>query len=106
MTGRLLAAMDRGARVVVYGALSRRPCQIHYGDLSTRDKRVEGLHLSTWAAGKNVLSLLAAQRTMRRLIATDLRSEVAAIFPLEQVDAALSQYLVGMTRGKVLITPR
>lgn len=105
MTGRLASLLPRRSRVVVYGALSEQTCQVHPGSLIFRDVRIEGFWLSTWFQRLQPAELLRGALTVQRLLASELKSEVRACFPLEESDRAIDLYRSRMTEGKVLLLP-
>jgi NADPH:quinone reductase-like Zn-dependent oxidoreductase len=106
MTNRLVRALAVGGRVLVYGALEKGPCQVDPGVMIFAGKSVEGFWLRDWLRQKNLLAQFLAMRNVQKLLATDLKTEVQARVPLEEVAKALEQYVSGMTRGKVLLVPR
>ena len=69
-------------------------------------KSVEGFWLQDWLRKKNLLAQFLAMRNVQRLLGSDLKTEVQARVPLEEVTKALEQYVAGMTRGKVLLVQR
>ncbi len=105
MTGRILRAMPSGGRVLVYGALSLQACQIDPSSLIFEDKHVEGFWLSAWLRQKNLLGQLRLAREVQRLLAGELKTEVQARLPLEQVAQGLDLYTRNMTGGKILLLP-
>lgn len=105
LTGRVLAAMLKRARVIVYGALSMEGCVIHPGSLIFEDKRVEGFWLSQWIQSQNFFSKLKTSREVQKLLNSDLKTEVRARLPLAEAEAGLRQYTEQMTGGKILFIP-
>jgi NADPH:quinone reductase-like Zn-dependent oxidoreductase len=105
MTGRLLEALPRHGRVVVYGAIAAEPSRLNPGNLIFRDQRVEGFWLAGWAAHRNPLQLLRLSLLVQPLLGSDLQTTVQARVPLAQAPAAIEQYAANMTQGKVLIVP-
>ncbi|HEX8853150.1 MAG TPA: zinc-binding dehydrogenase [Pyrinomonadaceae bacterium] len=106
LTGHLLAAMPKGARCVVYGALSMEGCLLHPGSLIFESKRVEGFWLAQWITSLGFLSRLKTSRAVQRLLRAELKTEVRARLPLEQAAAGLRQYAEHMTGGKILFIPK
>jgi NADPH:quinone reductase-like Zn-dependent oxidoreductase len=105
LTGRLLHAMPRGGRVLVYGALSEAACAVHPGDLIFGDKAVEGFWLTTWLRARPLLQNVRAGVAVQRALASDFRTEVRARLPLAAATEGLAQYQRSMTSGKVLFVP-
>ena len=108
MTGTLLSAMPRGAWMYVYGALSEEPCgNIDPIDLIFRNKTVTGFYLGEWLQRRGLLHVLhAANRVQRMLIDGLIETDVQRRISLDEVGDGLTQYLEGMTKGKVLILPQ
>jgi NADPH:quinone reductase-like Zn-dependent oxidoreductase len=105
MTARVLGAMPRGGRVVVYGALSLEAAQASPIDLIFHSKRVEGFWLSDWLGSKNPIALLNTSRRAFAMLDGVLKTAVQARYPVAQVGEALTAYAANMSAGKVLITP-
>jgi len=106
MTNRLVRAMALGGRVVIYGALDKAPCQVDPGMMIFAGKGVEGFWLKDWLRKKSLVAQFLAMRNVQKLLGSDLKTEVQARVPLEEVAKALEQYITQMTRGKVLLVPR
>jgi hypothetical protein len=105
MTGRLLAAMPRGAQVLVYGALEEAACQLDPGQLIFNHKRVRGFWLADWLVERSRLEVLFASVMLQTRFASIVRSTVQARVPLIEVRRGLERYEQAMTAGKVLLVP-
>ena len=105
MTNRLARALVPGGRVLVYGALEKGPCQVDPGLMIFAGKSVEGFWLKNWIGKSSLVAQFLAIRNVQKLLGSDLKSEVQAQLPLEEVAKALELYATGMTRGKVLLVP-
>lgn len=105
MTGRLLAAMPAGSRVLVYGALSGEACAaIHPAGLIFRDQRVEGFYLGAWMRRAGFLKLARATRTIQGWIASgSFRTEIRGTYGLDDWPGALADYARRMSGGKVVL---
>ena len=68
-------------------------------------KSVEGFWLKDWLRKKNLVAQFLAMRNVQKLLGSDLKTEVQARMPLEEVAKALEQYVTQMTQGKVLLVP-
>ncbi|HZI20259.1 MAG TPA: zinc-binding dehydrogenase [Pyrinomonadaceae bacterium] len=106
MTGRVLAAMPRGSRAVVYGALSQGACAIDPRSLIFEGKRVEGFWLSDWMKKQNVLKKFLVARKVEEMLGGELKTEVRARLPLEEAAEGIRQYASDMTAGKIILVPR
>lgn len=105
MTRQLVHAMPDGANVRVYGGLSEQPSQVDYVDLLFHRKSVSGFWLTDWLGTKNMLQLFRLSQQVQKLLASDLKSEVAARYPLSDIKTALQYYMENMSGGKVLLVP-
>eukprot|EP01121_Diplochlamys_sp_Union-15-3_P006449 TRINITY_DN1693_c0_g1_i1.p1 TRINITY_DN1693_c0_g1~~TRINITY_DN1693_c0_g1_i1.p1 ORF type:complete len:523 (-),score=117.65 TRINITY_DN1693_c0_g1_i1:57-1625(-) len=106
LTGKLLRAMPKGSVVKVYGGLAEQPCSISPSDLIFEDKKLEGFWLSRYIQAKNLIGLVMWQQQVKNTIASDLRSDIQGVYPLEQFAEGLSKYVSNMSAGKVLLAPR
>lgn len=105
MTGRILRAMPKGGRAVVYGALSQEGCVVDPRSLIFESKRVEGFWLSDWLRAQNALRRIRVAGKVQRLLAGELKTEVRARLPLERAAEGLSLYKREMTGGKIILVP-
>jgi NADPH:quinone reductase-like Zn-dependent oxidoreductase len=104
-TLRVLRALPKGSRLLVYGALSLQPCVVDPGSLIFEQKRVEGFWLTGWLRRKNMLSQLRVVGQVQKLLARELKTDFQARLPFEQAPRALQQYATNMTAGKILLVP-
>lgn len=106
MTGRLLAAMPAGGRVIVYGGLARElTMTVPLPDVVFGNKSVEGFYVPTWLASRSLPQLVLLERRVPRLLGRELGAAVRARVTLEDAPRAIEDYRREMTGGKVLITP-
>lgn len=103
--GQVLAAMPRGARVLVYGALAEEPVMVHPGELIFQNKRVEGFWLTDWIASKPLPAVMRAALDIQTRLVDATSSKIQARFSLAEFRAALDAYAANMSAGKVLLTP-
>ena len=105
MSATILRAQPRGSRLLVYGMLSMRPSQIDPASLIFEDKRVEGFYLVEWLKHKNPLAQRLLARRIQAFLANDLKTDIQARLPLEDIARGLKQYASRMTGGKILVMP-
>jgi NADPH2:quinone reductase len=105
MSGRVLRAQPKGARMVVYGALSLSAVQVEPGSLVFEAKSIKGFWLSAWLAKRSLFQRARIARQVQKLLASELQSDVRARYPLDQAARALREYAADMTGGKILLVP-
>ncbi|MFC1975298.1 zinc-binding dehydrogenase [Chloroflexota bacterium] len=105
MTGRLLRAMPRNARVTVYGSLAGKGCEISPRNLIFQKQQINGFWLVDWLPRLGPLKLLYIGWQVQGLLANELKTDVQARLPLEEAARGLEMYESGMTQGKVLFLP-
>jgi NADPH2:quinone reductase len=105
MTGRVLRAMPKGGRAIVYGALSMEGCLVDPRGIIFEGKAVEGFWLSEWLRSQNLLSKLLMSRGVQSHLRGELKTEVRARLPLEEAAEGLRDYEREMTGGKVILVP-
>src|SRR5207249_8142223 len=98
-------AMSRGGRVIVYGALAGENCEISPLSLLFESKRLEGFWLPLWIQERNTFQKLRMAYQAQKLLGSDLKTDVQARFPLENVQEAIALYRATRTAGKVLLIP-
>ncbi|MDF1565559.1 MAG: zinc-binding dehydrogenase [Deltaproteobacteria bacterium] len=106
LTGQLLAGLERGSTVMVYGGLSEQPSRAEIGDLIFSGKTLTGFWLSRWIPAQGVLKNLRTWRRVQGLLEGSLRSELRSTFPLEKAAEAVVAYQGAMSAGKVLLVPQ
>ena len=105
MPQRLLNAMPRGSKVLVYGALSEEPVRVDPRGLIFEDYRVEGFWLSDYLARLALPNLLLRTVRVQRALATDLRADIRGRYSLEEAVKGMRTYEREMTSGKILLKP-
>jgi NADPH2:quinone reductase len=105
MAGRILNAMPKQGRLIIYGGLSEQPCRFDPRGFIFEDKHVDGFWLPVWLQNKNPLGRMRMAMQAQKFLAGDLKTEVRARLPLEEAISGLQQYASGMTEGKILFVP-
>ncbi len=105
LTGRLLEAMPRGSKAIVYGALAEEAVSIHPGQLIFSDKRVEGFWLAGWVKKRGIPAVVRAGLSVQRRLGSDFRTEVRARLRLTEAAGGIDAYAQAMSEGKVLLVP-
>ncbi len=104
LTRRVLDAMPRSGRVLLYGGLSLEAAQLNPAALIFEDKHVSGFWLTAWLRGMTMWDRFRVARQVQGMLAGDLQSHVQARVPLESGAAVLEQYAQNMSAGKILFT--
>jgi NADPH:quinone reductase-like Zn-dependent oxidoreductase len=105
LSARVLRAMPKASRMIVYGALSLAAVHTEPGALIFEGKTVEGFWLSSWLARKSLLARAGLAGQIQKLLGEELKSQVRGRYPLAEVPRALQEYAANMTAGKPLIVP-
>ncbi|HWO23978.1 MAG TPA: zinc-binding dehydrogenase [Kofleriaceae bacterium] len=101
-TDQLARAIGQNGRILVYGMLSRAPCQIDPDTLVFRRLRVDGFTMYAWVEGTSLFGKLRTLAAAQRRLADDLRSEIRAAVPLTASAEALALARGATSEGKVL----
>lgn len=104
MTGRILQAMPKRSKVIMYGGLSHEACQVDPRQFIFEHKRIEGFWLSQ-PVRLSTIDLFRGLAAVRSGLAADFQSEVRLRLPLEAAMKGMEQYASQMTDGKVLLIP-
>ena len=106
MTGQLLEALPDNSTVTVYSCLSHKAPQTNVDQIVFQGKTITGFWLGPWLySNKNLLQILMLWRRAQKLIGTDLKSEIRARYPFQEVGNAIRKYTTQMTGGKILLKP-
>ncbi|HEV2762094.1 MAG TPA: zinc-binding dehydrogenase, partial [Pyrinomonadaceae bacterium] len=105
LTGKLLGALRKGGKAVVYGALSFEACHADPRALIFEGKTVEGFWLTEWLREQGTLQLLRTASRVQKMLGGELKTEVRARLPLEEAARGIAEYAENMTGGKILLVP-
>ena len=97
--------MPSHSKVTVFGGLSFEAAQATPGHLIFENKSVDGFWLGPFLTSKNLLQIMLIWRRAQKLLATDLKSDIRAEYPLNDAREAVEEYLSQMTGGKILLRP-
>ena len=105
ITGSAVArSLAGGGRLLVYGTLAEEPLSLQSRMLFLGGKRIEGFWLSEWARRQRVWTMIQLFRRIEGLMAQGvLSTDIGAVFPLEDIKAAVRQASTPGHRGKVLL---
>lgn len=101
-TGRLAHCLAPAGRLLVYGHLSGRPCEIPSTLLTTRSLTVQGFTLRAGEAGEDPARRATLYTDLAAIACRD-PEPIAAIFPLDDIAAALA-LSAGRPGGRVLLS--
>jgi NADPH:quinone reductase-like Zn-dependent oxidoreductase len=104
-TGSAVArSLARGGRLLVYGTLAVEPLSLPSRVLFLGTKRVEGFWLSEWARRQRIWTMMQLFRRIQGLMAKGvLSTDIGAVFPLDDIKAAVRQASTPGRHGKVLL---
>jgi len=105
MSAVVLRAQPAGSRLLVYGSLSLSAVETDPGSLIFEGKRLEGFYLGDWLRRKSFLGQFQLTRQVQQLLAGELKTDIQARLPLEEVGRALQLAATQSTAGKILLTP-
>jgi NADPH2:quinone reductase len=105
MTAVIARCMLAGSQVIVYGALSGDDCCISPTSLVFENKSLAGFWLTEWVKRRTIGQKLWMAYQVQRLLKKELKTDVQARFPLDQIHEAIDLYKKKRTDGKVLLIP-
>jgi NADPH:quinone reductase-like Zn-dependent oxidoreductase len=105
MTQRVLQALPKQSRVIIYGALSEQGCLLDPRAFIFEDKQISGFWLTNWSQQQNPIRRVRTAMLMQKFLAADLKTEIRARLPLKEAGNAVKQYASSMTEGKILFIP-
>jgi NADPH:quinone reductase-like Zn-dependent oxidoreductase len=104
LAAQVVRCLGLGGRLVLYGTLANRPLQLAIRDLMMPVAQISGFLLPNWMAQQSPLKLLSVLRQVKILTIEGLFStEVASVYPLEQVTRAVTAALQPGRTGKVML---
>ena len=106
MTGRTLRCMPKNSTVYVYGILDGPVVnKIDIKNFIYDNATVKGFFLPNWLEGRGILKLLPTMYKLRKLLKSELKSQISLQFSLEQFEDSVKWYTKNMTKGKVILNP-
>jgi len=103
LTEQLVDAAPFGSTIVLYSNLSQENSPIDPFTTLLKDLRFQGWFLGNWVRTKNLLQILSISRKTQSLIASDLKSPIAARLPLAEAQNGVESYVERMSAGKILL---
>jgi len=105
-THKIMRAMPRDAVCKVFGHLEKEELTaIDFTDLLINNKTIKSFTFTTWLEAQGIFSKLSAVRKVHKLLMGDLKTEIAKVFSMEEINEAFQYYKQHMTEGKVIIKP-
>ncbi|KAL4467745.1 hypothetical protein ABPG74_013080 [Tetrahymena malaccensis] len=105
-TGKVLSGMPNNSTAYVYGQLSGQDSSVSPNQLIFKNQSVKGFLLPAWFSSIEQELQLSFLQKLKKLIKSDLRTEIASEQSLEQGKKAIEQYLNNMSSGKILLKPQ
>jgi NADPH:quinone reductase-like Zn-dependent oxidoreductase len=103
---RLVAALAPSASIVSYGALSGKLPSLNLPDVIFRDIQVKGLWVERWYKTATQADIQAVFGALIPLVMSgQLKTKIAAKYPLEQIAEAVTKAAESGRDGKVLLVP-
>jgi len=100
----VMQSLGSSGRLLVYGALADEPLAVSPRELITYGVRIDGFWLARWMMQSGVINKLRLVRRITRLMREGiLVSDVASMFPLEQIADAVRAVETPGRRGKVVL---
>jgi mitochondrial enoyl-[acyl-carrier protein] reductase / trans-2-enoyl-CoA reductase len=105
-TRRLAASVADGGTVCNYGAMTEAEVTVAYSDLIFRGVSVVGFMLGRALARRSLAEVRALYAEIAGQVCTDgLQAPVEAIYPIEEIGAALAHAQRPARGGKILVAP-
>ena len=107
MPGIILSLMPSKSKLIMYGNLSKTDmCEINPLLLIGRDQKIETFFLGSFLQKKYVWGILAfLGRVQKQLYNSTLHSKVRKVVSLDELPAAIEEYVETMSGGKILVAP-
>jgi NADPH:quinone reductase-like Zn-dependent oxidoreductase len=104
--GSILTCMPLGSDLYVYGGLSNQAISsVRPTDLIFKSSNLRGFWLTAYLKTKSLFGLLGFIKTTQKYVATHLKTDIRAAYPLEKAPEAIADYCGNMSAGKVAICP-
>lgn len=106
-TALLYNVLPEYSQVIVYGGLSGESISgINTMDVIFKNKKLLGFNLNDWIDSKSSDEYFAITNKLQDMfISGELKTEIQASFPLDDIVKGIRTYIKSMSGGKVLFTP-
>jgi NADPH2:quinone reductase len=104
--GEIVSKMPTGSTCIVYGNLSREKIsEVDTFALIANKIELKGFLLNQWIETKGSIAILMMIRRVRKMLKSELSSEVQKEFDLKDIKEAIKYYENNMSAGKVILKP-
>jgi len=105
-THKLLRNMPRDTICYIHGHLEKDLLTpIDFADLLINNKTVKAFSFQNWFQSQGFFSKFRAVGKAHRMLSNELKTEIAKVFEMKDVNDAIKFYLEHPTQGKVIIKP-
>ena len=101
----LISKSPPGTRLLSYASLSGDNISIDPRELLQQNKSVSGFYLATWLDSQKLTSTLRDLAKVKKMISSELTTEISLQVPLSDINHAIKQYRENMTAGKIILIP-
>lgn len=106
VTHKIMKAMPRDSLCYIYGHLENEELTaVDFTDLLMNNKTIKAFTFQTWHDAQGIFSKISAVRKVHKLLTDDLKTEIAKVYSMDDVNEAVKYYQQHMTEGKVIIKP-
>jgi len=102
-TADLVEFAPRNSIIMPYANLSEEPSVFNPRTLLQQDKKIIGFFLGNYTSNQNILKVLRTTKTAQKLISSELKTDIKAIFRASSCNEAVQSYKENMSEGKVLL---
>lgn len=101
-----LRASPPGSTLISYAKLSEQNITFNPRLVLQQNKKIQGFSLSNYTSERNIMQNLRTVNKVKTLLSNKIKINVAARFPLEEINEAIDYYRNNMSAGKVLLYPQ
>jgi NADPH:quinone reductase-like Zn-dependent oxidoreductase len=101
LTKTLLNAAPNGSEIIVYAKLEKDDIEINPVDIIQKEKKISGFLLSNYTSKKNIFKTLMDIRKVKKMLGSEISTNVNKTFNIEECNSAVSYYQSNMSKGKV-----
>ena len=101
----LISTSPNGTRLISYASLSGDNISVDPKELLQQNKSVSGFYLGTWLSSQKLIATLKDIAKVKKLISSELSTEISSRVPLSDINIAIKQYKENMTAGKIILIP-
>ena len=92
-----------GSHILLYANLSEQEVHFDARTLLQNNKEIKGFYLGSYTSEQNLIKTLGFIKQAQKLLKTELKTDIKAIYEMDEINKAIEAYRGNMSGGKILL---